>query len=174
MRRKLPHAVALRLCWALPFATMIAVAWLDAGLSAWLQGVIYLLAAMLLALGFVALSRFIYFRSRASYRQGIYHVIAGGVFAIYAHFRIQEHRIRVIQEAEQLTPVIDAVKHYQVWAKHLPTNVDQLGDLPPHLPRFNYQPSQDETFHITFRHNVVIAHDFDSVTERWQDKFIAP
>lgn len=173
MPSKPPHAVALIACWTSTFVIMSVIAVLDAGLSAWLQGTIYLLAGVLFGLGFASVLRFFYFRDRSGYRQGIYYIVAGWVFAGHAYYRIREHRADLTKEESQLAPVVDAVRHFRAERGVLPKTADEIPDLPPHLPPFRYEPD-GETFHLSFRHDVFVAHRFDSATDAWHDEARPP
>ncbi len=153
---------------------MSTVAVVDAGLSAWLQGTIYLLAWVLFGLGLASFLRYFYFGIRAGYRQGIYYFVAGWVFAGHAYYRIREHRADLANEESQLAPVIDSVRHHQKTVGTLPRSVDEIEGLPPRLPLFRYEPLAGDVFQLSFRHDVIVSHRFDSKTGTWRDELAPP
>ncbi len=174
MDPKPPHSVALIACWIASFTIMVVVALVDAGLSAWLQGTIYLLAAILFALGLGRMLDFVYLKERSGYRQGICYIVAAWVFAGHAYYRIREHRADLAREESQLAPVVDAVRHFQDVQGKLPATVEELPDLPPHLPLFHYERRNDRSFVVSFRHDVFVAHDYESAAGGWHDVVKAP
>lgn len=173
MPSKPPHAVALMISWTLSYGVMALVAASDAGLAAWLQGTIYLLAATLFGLGFAEICRFIYQGERAGYRRGVYFIVAGWIFAGHAYYRIREHRADVLREESQMTRLVDAVRAFRESTGRLPDALDELPELPPHPPKIRYE-RLGQDFHVSFRHDVFVYHDFDSAKDAWRDEFHPP
>jgi hypothetical protein len=165
----LPYSLAAAAAWAASLLVMAALGVLHGGIPAWIQSLIYLLAAVPLAMGVTGILRYRWFGNHAAYRRGLYFVVVGWALAVHGWFKVRAHQADVAAREEALRPVISALERYHRQYGTYPETLDNLGVEARDAGPVAYAKFGDGEYLLAFRHDVIVQHRYDAASGRWRD-----
>jgi len=149
---------------------MACVARLNCGVTCLVQGAIFLLAAVPLALGALGLLRQKWFHDHAAFRRGMYYFIVFVLFAADGVYRTNVHRTQIEAQEQTLAPVITSIEQYHATHGAYPMTLEELQGTatPPHM-RVSYALDADGGYRLMFVHDAIVQHRYVPGTHQWVD-----
>jgi hypothetical protein len=170
-RPRLPLAAATALATGAAVGAMAAAAICHAGLASWLDGAIYLLAAVPLALGLRALLRHRWRHDASAKRRGLVFLIVAWALAVEAWTSVKGDRAALAARERRLEPVVEALARYRYLHGAYPVSLAALGDQGrlPLRAHVYYTEVLGGSYLLSFRHDLVVEHRFNPERGVWID-----